>query len=444
MSSSTHGANNSWPAHIVVTAAHAGVAGEVPIGGGAAVIHQLLRHWSAAGAPLTVFGLGRRLDIPGLDYRPVPVTLPRGRGPDDLVKLSELAYARVCRDFERATTRAILDLPHRRGLVVLANDLSEGPDFAALAAAGIPVVTLWHVDVVDYFCRFYLRGLAPQTALAAWRAAGSRGLDVLQLVFAKQSAAVAHSVRHVVPSAAMRAVIERCYPGAGRRVEVVPWGAWPTPAGDHEIAAAGRELVERYELRSDQTLLVTLSRLSPEKGIERLLAAIAHGERRGEVPPGLRLWIGGEAAFMAGARYRTALQRQAARLATRVDFLGYVSGARKRALWQLADLYVFPSRHESYGLTLAEALAAGVPVVSTRHYSAADLVPPGAGVLVDNAPEAAVPAALWRALAPLLADPSRRAAMADVARRTAGRLDFGRAATRVADVMRAASAQGAG
>ena len=48
---------------------------------------------------------------------------------------------------------------------------------------------------------------------------------------------------------------------------------------------------------------------------------------------------------------------------TRVVFPGYVTGERKRAFFALADLYVFPSRHESYGLTLLEALAAGLPAV---------------------------------------------------------------------------------
>ena len=45
----------------------------------------------------------------------------------------------------------------------------------------------------------------------------------------------------------------------------------------------------------------------------------------------------------------------------RVAFPGYVSGARKQAFLDLADLYIFPSRHESYGLTLMEALASGLP-----------------------------------------------------------------------------------
>jgi hypothetical protein len=45
--------------------------------------------------------------------------------------------------------------------------------------------------------------------------------------------------------------------------------------------------------------------------------------------------------------------------AVRVVFPGYVAGRRKQAFFRLADLYGSPSRHESYGLTLLEALRAG-------------------------------------------------------------------------------------
>ena len=49
---------------------------------------------------------------------------------------------------------------------MLCNDVSEGPDFAALANAGFPVFTIYHVDVVDYFCRIYLhQWFRPETAV---------------------------------------------------------------------------------------------------------------------------------------------------------------------------------------------------------------------------------------------------------------------------------------
>jgi glycosyltransferase involved in cell wall biosynthesis len=118
-----------------------------------------------------------------------------------------------------------------------------------------------------------------------------------------------------------------------------------------------------------------------------------------------------------------------------VDFVGYAGGARKAALWSLADVYVFPSRHESYGLTLAEALRAGRPVITTQHYSAGRLVPPEAGIVVPNAPEAAVAPALWRALRAVAIDPARRARMAAAAERVGRSLDFASAAARVADIV---------
>ena len=138
---------------------------------------------------------------------------------------------------------------------------------------------------------------------------------------------------------------------------------------------------------------------------------------------------------MQGERYRRRLQQLADRLhRCRVDFIGYAGGARKHAVWQLADLYVFPSRHESYGLTLAEALAAGLPVVTTNHYSAPDLVPPEVGVVVPNRPESAVAPALWAAIRDLLADDDRRAALAFAAREQGHRLRFEAAAQRVLEI----------
>src|SRR5207245_1014865 len=92
---------------------------------------------------------------------------------------------------------------------------------------------------------------------------------------------------------------------------------------------------------------------------------------------------------------------------TRILFPGYLAGLSKRAHFQLADLFIFPSRHESYGLTLLEALRAGLPVVACPHYGAEELVQPDFGVLLPPATERAVPSLLLTALQRLLADPSR-------------------------------------
>ena len=75
-----------------------------PLGGGAMVGLRLIRHWLREGAcELTVIGSGPQAPAPGAFY----VRLPEGGG-RDLVRLSELAYARFCRDFEAASTSWLL------------------------------------------------------------------------------------------------------------------------------------------------------------------------------------------------------------------------------------------------------------------------------------------------------------------------------------------------
>src|SRR5205814_3205483 len=99
------------------------------------------------------------------------------------------------------------------------------------------------------------------------------------------------------------------------------------------------------------------------------------------------------------------LHSKAARLRrTRVVFPGYVIGERKRAFFSLADLYVFPSRHESYGLTLLEALSAGLPAVCLDHHGARSVMKEEFGAIVgSNA------GALSKAIEHLLPDqPARR------------------------------------
>jgi len=93
-----------------------------------------------------------------------------------------------------------------------------------------------------------------------------------------------------------------------------------------------------------------------------------------------RVLICGAPAYMKGRRYETKLRQMAD---GRAEFLGHVTGERKASLLHRADLFVSPSRHESYGLTIAEALAAGCRVISHHHYGAS-------GQVVDCADRAAL------------------------------------------------------
>jgi glycosyltransferase involved in cell wall biosynthesis len=83
-----------------------------------------------------------------------------------------------------------------------------------------------------------------------------------------------------------------------------------------------------------------------------------------------------------------------------------------------ADCAVLPSFHEGYGMALAEALAHGLPVISTTAGAIPDTVPPSAGLLVPPGDAAALTEALRR----FLDEPPLRARLAAGARKAGARL----------------------
>jgi glycosyltransferase involved in cell wall biosynthesis len=146
-----------------------------------------------------------------------------------------------------------------------------------------------------------------------------------------------------------------------------------------------------------------------EKGIRTVLAAI-------EWLPDVELDLVGDAPDRGyAARIRADLRRAAFK--RRVRAHGVVRGERLRRMYERADLFVLPSTRESWGIAVAEALAAGLPVIAcdipaTREVTrgAAVLVPPGR---VDP---------LSDAIARVASDPARRERMSRRARERARRL----------------------
>ena len=75
--------------------------------------------------------------------------------------------------------------------MIVVNDVSEAPTLEALAAAGYPILSIWHVDVVDYFNKLYLRRIVAPEKLTKlherMRSVGADWMlpDVLNLVFEK-------------------------------------------------------------------------------------------------------------------------------------------------------------------------------------------------------------------------------------------------------------------
>lgn len=85
-------------------------------------------------------------------------------------------------------------------------------------------------------------------------------------------------------------------------------------------------------------------------------------------------------------------------LSIRVSFIGEQDDEELSALYQQADLFVLASHHEGYGMVLAEALARGLPIVSTTAGAIPDTVPGAAGRLVPAGDVDALAAALRQVL----------------------------------------------
>jgi len=120
-----------------------------------------------------------------------------------------------------------------------------------------------------------------------------------------------------------------------------------------------------------------VGRLHVKKGIDLLLRAWAVVA---PALPGWRLRIVGP----DDGGYEAPLRRLAASLAApRVSFEGAVYGAAKQALYRAASVHVLASHSENFGMTVAEALANGTPVITTRGTPWSGLVSEGCGWWID-------------------------------------------------------------
>jgi len=156
---------------------------------------------------------------------------------------------------------------------------------------------------------------------------------------------------------------------------------------------------------ADAHLLVTVGRLHPEKGYEHLFGALPRISEQVDRP--VILVVAGAGPFEGQFRRRVAELG----CADQVRFLGFREDAT--SLIAAADVFVLASVAEAFGIAVAEALYVGTPVVATTVGGIPEIADDGVDGLLVPAGDSD---ALAEAVAGLLNDSGRRAAMADAGR----------------------------
>jgi glycosyltransferase involved in cell wall biosynthesis len=206
------------------------------------------------------------------------------------------------------------------------------------------------------------------------------GLDEVsrQRLHASETEALQH-VRGVIVTSPSTARTLADYGMAPEQCAVVLPGTAPAPLA--EGSGGGK-----------WTLLCVAS-LTPRKGHAVLFRALARLE---SMPWRLRCAGSADLDPVTAAGLKILVDELG--LAGRIEFPGQLEAADLAVEYRRADLFVLPSYYEGYGMALAEALARGLPIVSTTAGAIPDTVPADAGLLVPPGDETGLAEALERVM----------------------------------------------
>ncbi|CEJ43201.1 hormogonium polysaccharide biosynthesis glycosyltransferase HpsP [Umezakia ovalisporum] len=148
--------------------------------------------------------------------------------------------------------------------------------------------------------------------------------------------------------------------GVATRDLVIPLGVIPPKP----IPDAGNIVRNQFKIPPDFPLVLFMSRIDQKKGLNLLL-------------PALEKLLASQFNFhfvLAGTNsqdpdYEQKIKSHIANspLRSHTTITGFVSGELKASLLQAADLFVLPSYYENFGIAVAEAMVAGIPVVISDH-----------------------------------------------------------------------------
>jgi glycosyltransferase involved in cell wall biosynthesis len=165
-------------------------------------------------------------------------------------------------------------------------------------------------------------------------------------------------------------------------------------------AAAQKQIAEKYGIAAPFVLYV--GRVQARKNLPRLVEAFAQVRARS---PELRLVIVGKRDWQAE---QLLARVQGLGLQSAVTLTGYVAAEDLPPFYNAAEVFVFPSFFEGFGLPVLEAMASGTPTITSQG-SSLEEVAGDAALLTDPHSTKALADALSR----VLCDPELRRSLAD-------------------------------
>ena len=174
----------------------------------------------------------------------------------------------------------------------------------------------------------------------------------------------------VIPSRPMQRVLQDY--GIQTTMEVIATGIEP------ESFVPGDRVAfrEKFGISQDRPVLLFVGRVAHEKNISFLIKVVDQVRRQVE---DVLFVIAGEGPA------RASLEQEVRKCAIgeNVRFIGYLDRHTElNHCYCAADIFIFSSRTETQGLVLLEAMAQGVPVVSTAELGTRDVLQDGAGVWI--------------------------------------------------------------
>ena len=263
-------------------------------------------------------------------------------------------------------------------------------------ALRLPLVISYHTDLPAYLHYYKLGFLEPRI----WR--------IMRIRHNRATLNLCTSV----------AMLEQLQEHGIKRVAL-----WPGGVDIHRFHPDRRSADMRARLsegHADSALLLYVGRLSAEKDIERLKPML-------QAVPGARL------ALIGDGPHRKTLEQHFAGMP--VYFAGFLRGDELASAYASGDVLVMPSRTETLGLVVLEAMSSGIPVVGARAGGIPEMIVDGrTGFLFDTEAEAVA------ALRTLLDCPEQRLSMGRAAQAHAAEHSWKEATVRLIELYKSAIA----